>query len=131
VTSVRVSAAVVVDGAGRALVVRKRGTTLFMQPGGKPEPGESAADALVRELAEEVGVRVAPSALHPLGTFEADTANEPGWTVVADAFGLTVDPSAVAAAAEIDEVRWITAAEAPTVPLAPLSRDLLLPLAWG
>ena len=39
-----VSAAVITDAAGRVLVVRKHGTTVFMQPGGKPEAGESGAD---------------------------------------------------------------------------------------
>ena len=38
-----VSAAVITDAAGRVLVVRKHGTSVFMQPGGKPEAGESAA----------------------------------------------------------------------------------------
>ena len=128
VNEIRVSAAVITDDAGRALVVRKRGTTLFMQPGGKPEPGESAAEALVREVAEEIGLVVDADILRPLGTFRADAANEPGRTVVADAFALVVEPADVAPLAEIEEARWITAADLDAVPLARLSRDLLLPL---
>lgn len=127
---VRVSAAVVTDARGRALVVRKAGTDVFMQPGGKPEPGESPVGALIRELHEEVGVVVDASRLRALGRFETDAANEPGHRVVADAFALRLDPDDVAPAAEIAEARWIGPADAPGVPLAPLSRDLLLPLVW-
>src|SRR5690606_8583644 len=47
---IHVSAAIIVDGEGRVLVVRKHGTTRFMQPGGKPEPGEIPAQTLAREL---------------------------------------------------------------------------------
>ena len=130
-TTVRVSAAVVLDDAGRALLVRKRGTHVFMQPGGKPEPGESAADALVRELAEEVGVRVPVSHVRALGTFRADAANEPGWTVVADAFAVSLDPLEIVAAGEIEEVRWVAQEDLAGLSVAPLSRDVLLPLAWG
>jgi len=45
---IHVSAAVIVDDEGRLLLVRKAGTTAFMQPGGKPEPGESADETLSR-----------------------------------------------------------------------------------
>ena len=76
----------ITDAAGRVLVVRKHGTSVFMQPGGKPEPGESAAEALARELQEEVGLVVDPADLVPLGTFESDAANEAGHRVVAEAF---------------------------------------------
>ncbi|MGC5169122.1 NUDIX hydrolase [Micromonospora sp. DT81.3] len=126
-----VSAAVITDVDGRVLVVRKHGTSVFMQPGGKPETGESAAEALARELHEEVGLVVQPHDLQPLGTFEADAANEPGHRVVAAAFRVAAEPDAVSAHAEIAEVRWITPADVSTMALAPLSLDFLLALAWG
>ena len=127
---IHVSAAVITDSAGRALVVRKHGTTVFMQPGGKPEPGESAAEALARELHEEIGLAVSPAALVPLGSFESDAANEPGHRVVAEVFRIDAEPDAVSARAEIAEVRWITPAEVAAMALAPLSTDFLLALAW-
>ena len=130
-TVIRVSAAVATDGTGRALVVRKRGTDVFMQPGGKPEPGETAAEALVREVAEELGVTLAEAELRPLGEFTTDAANEPGHLVVADAFAVELRADAVSPAAEIAEIRWISQADAARTPLAPLSRDLLLPLVWA
>ncbi|WP_367729300.1 NUDIX hydrolase [Microbacterium sp. LMI1-1-1.1] len=127
---VHVSAAVVLDAAGRALVVRKRGTSVFMQPGGKPEAGEDAATACVREVREEIGLEVAVDALRPLGVFRAAAANEPGWIVVAHAFALSAEATDVEARAEIAETRWITRDDLTVLPLAPLSRDLLLPVAF-
>jgi 8-oxo-dGTP pyrophosphatase MutT (NUDIX family) len=126
-----VSAAVITDAAGRVLVVRKHGTSVFMQPGGKPEVGESAAQALSRELHEEIGLVVAPEALEPLGTFESDAANEPGHRVVAAAFRTTAEPGAVSAQAEIAELRWITPDDVASLALAPLSLDHLLAIAWA
>ncbi|HBS10045.1 MAG TPA: NUDIX hydrolase, partial [Microbacterium sp.] len=67
---IHVSAAVIVSTDGRALVVRKHGATVFQQPGGKPDPGESAMDAVIREIAEETGIRAAAEDLVPLGRFE-------------------------------------------------------------
>ncbi|WP_197059537.1 NUDIX domain-containing protein, partial [Cryobacterium sp. MLB-32] len=43
------AAAVILRG-GLLLVVRKRGSTTFISPGGKPEPGERMDQALAREL---------------------------------------------------------------------------------
>ncbi|MFM6974821.1 MAG: NUDIX hydrolase [Agromyces sp.] len=120
--NIHVSAALILDSGGRMLVVRKAGTDVFMQPGGKPEPGESAAETLVRELSEEVGIILTPGELRPLGQFSAPAANEDGHTVVADVFeaigAFTPEPRA-----EIVELRWVSAAEARALGarLAPLS----------
>ena len=127
---IHVSAAVIVDEAGRVLVVRKQGTTRFMQPGGKPEAGESAAQTLIRELHEELGLLLDEADLRPLGTFVSAAANEPGHRVVAEAFATSVDPASVTAQAELAELRWITPADVATLPLAPLSVEHLLPIAW-
>lgn len=127
---IHVSAAVIVDDADRVLVVRKHGTTRFMQPGGKPEAGESPAQTLIRELEEELGLHLDESDLRPLGTFVSAAANEPGHRVVATAFATTIDPDGVRVQAELAELRWITPAELDTLPLAPLSLEHLLPLAW-
>lgn len=127
---IHVSAAVIVDAADRVLVVRKQGTVRFMQPGGKPEPGESPAQTLVRELEEELGVHLSERDLLPLGTFVSAAANEPGHRVIAEAFSVSLDPDAVSAQAELAELRWITPADIDTLPLAPLSLEHLLPIAW-
>ncbi|WP_382465552.1 GNAT family N-acetyltransferase [Streptomyces noursei] len=43
---------------GRLLSVRTRGNDTFYLPGGKYEPGETAREALSRELSEELGLRI-------------------------------------------------------------------------
>lgn len=125
---IEVVAALVVGPDGRTLLVRKRGTSAFMNPGGKPDPGEGHVDALCRELAEELGLQVDGARLRPLGTIRTVAANEPGHDLVAHCFLLRLaadeDPRA---AAEIDEARWVDPAR-PEVPLAPLAATHLLPL---
>nr|WP_298577883.1 NUDIX domain-containing protein [uncultured Microbacterium sp.] len=124
---IHVSAAVITDADGRLLLVRKAGTTAFMQPGGKPEPGETPAETLARELAEEVGLRVDPEALEPLGVFTATAANEPGFAVVADVFRVDIGGQQPIPDAEIAELRWVTAATASGIEIAPLAREYFLP----
>lgn len=120
---IRIAAGLIVDGAGRVLVVRKRGTQTFMQAGGKIEPHESPCDALIRELEEELGLRLEPHIPEYLGQFVAEAANELKCKVKAEVFYLQVD-SSVSASGEIEETVWI-AANDDTLPLAPLTRDLL------
>ncbi|MEX5352438.1 NUDIX domain-containing protein [Pseudomonas juntendi] len=125
--TIRIAAALLIDPQGRTLLVRKRGTQAFMQPGGKIDAGESPQAALVRELHEELGLRLDPTQAVYLGQFSAPAANEPGFEVQAELF--RVDSAEdVAPAAEIEEVVWLAADQAPDLELAPLTRDLILPL---
>ncbi len=124
---IHVSAAVITDADGRLLLVRKSGTTAFMQPGGKPEPGETAAQTLARELDEELGLRLDAADFAPLGEFTAAAANEPGHLVVAHVFTVDIGRQHPVAAAEIAELRWVSRADAAALEVAPLARENFLP----
>ncbi|MEQ1736036.1 MAG: exonuclease domain-containing protein, partial [Rhodoglobus sp.] len=126
---IRIAAAVVTDVAGRSLLVRKRGSAIFMQPGGKIESGESALDALTRELREEIGLVVDPGETEYIGSYRAVAANEENTVVRAEVFFVTT-PELPVAGAEIDELLWIERLDQISVEVAPLSRDSLLPL-WA
>jgi len=80
--SIFIAAAVLVGPDRRVLLVRKRGTEIFMQPGGKLEPGEAPEQALVRELREELALEIDPGTASYLGSFSAPAAPIPvsfGW----------------------------------------------------
>jgi 8-oxo-dGTP diphosphatase len=126
-TLIRIAAAIIVNDAGHVLVVRKRGASVFMQPGGKIEPDETPVAALARELQEEIGLTVAADKLVYLGKFRAEAANEHGRDVEADVFAVALT-GAVAARAEIEEIRWADPF-ALDLPLAALSRDHIMPVA--
>ncbi|WP_427173666.1 NUDIX hydrolase [Arthrobacter sp. 92] len=121
-----VSAVCVFDEAGRLLTVRKRGTDKFMHPGGKPERGETAAQAASRELLEEVGIEVGPDELQLMGVWLADAANEAATDIEATVFTAPgvwhAHPSA-----EIAEIRWLDLLAEQPDDLAPLLTDHILP----
>lgn len=125
---IRIAAAVIDDGDGRILLVRKTGTAAFMQAGGKIEEDEEPVTALCRELREELALDLASNQLHYLGCFLAEAANEPGHRVEAELFHFRA-AFLPQASAEIAEVRWVALRDAAALSLAPLTRQHVLPLA--
>jgi 8-oxo-dGTP diphosphatase len=126
--TIEIVAALIRDAAGRVLLVRKRGTTAFMQPGGKRDRGEGDIAALAGEIDEELGCHLVHASIQPLGEFDAISANEPGWRVRASLYEVDVTGDIVPKA-EIEEMAWIDPAAPADIPLAPLTRDHVLPLA--
>ncbi len=98
-----------------------------MQAGGKIEAEENPLEALCRELLEEIGFSIDHATARHLGCFTAPAANEPGRQVQAELFHLHIahDP---APSLEIEEAVWADLTTAEAIPLAPLTRDHVLPL---
>ncbi|WP_250283609.1 MULTISPECIES: (deoxy)nucleoside triphosphate pyrophosphohydrolase [unclassified Frankia] len=119
-----VVAAALVDVQGRVLACCRRGPSALAGgwefPGGKVEPGEDEAAALVRECREELGVDIEVGALLGEVPLPAD-----GW-VLRVRFGriVTGEPRLITHSAhrwlardELDDVPWLA-------PDAPLIEDL-------
>ena len=125
---IRIVAAVIRDDRSRSLLVRKRGATVFQQPGGKRDPADAGDDlaTLARELHEELACELVRGSARLLCHCRAPAANEPGHVVEAAVYIVEVR-GAIVAHAEIAELHWIDPA-APDVPVAQLSREHILPL---
>jgi 8-oxo-dGTP pyrophosphatase MutT (NUDIX family) len=96
----------------RVLVVRPGNIDAFYLPGGKPEQGETYAEAAAREVREEVGIVLDPAELRLFTEIVAPAHNRPrGTSVRLMCFmGGDVDREP-AADAEIGEIAWFSGAD--------------------
>lgn len=124
-----ISAACLINNYGEILLVRKRGTTMFMQPGGKPEPGESALQTIIREIREELGLSFTGDELRFDGEWLGPAANEEDTLIHASLYSAAFHGE-LAPLAELEELLWIDPQAAlEREDIAPLLRDHVLPLA--
>jgi ADP-ribose pyrophosphatase YjhB (NUDIX family) len=110
--------AVVRDPAGRLLVVRRGrppGEGLWSLPGGRVEPGETDAAAVVRELREETGLDVLPGPL--VGS--VTRPGPAGVTYDIHDYAATVTGGVPLAGDDAAELRWVTEPELRALPTTP------------
>jgi 8-oxo-dGTP diphosphatase len=107
---VRCVGAIVHDAEGRLLIIRRGrppGKDLWSLPGGRVEPGETDAQAVVRELAEETGLRVEPGRL--IGSVERPGPD--GVTYDIHDYAATVTGGQLTPGDDAADARWTTPAQ--------------------
>jgi 8-oxo-dGTP diphosphatase len=119
---------IVHDAAGRVLLVRRGhapSAGSWSVPGGRCLPGESAADACVREVAEETGMTV--EVVRLAGTVERPAPD--GGIYVIDDFVCRVLGGELAAGDDATDARWVSRAELAELRLVPGLVEALA--GWG
>lgn len=95
----------------KILSTRSYGKDKYYIPGGKREAGETDAEALVREIREELTVALAPETLALVGIFEAQAHGHPPGTLVKMTCYTSAYTGTLAPAAEIEDLMWLTYAD--------------------
>jgi 8-oxo-dGTP diphosphatase len=113
---IRCVGAIIRDSGGRLLLIQRGhqpGLGLWSVPGGRVEPGETDAQALVREVAEETGLTVRP------GRLVGSVARPAPGGAVFDIFDFEapVTGGHLAAGDDAADARWVSAAELDGLPL--------------
>lgn len=125
--------AIITSVDGRMLVIRRRGTGYldgyWSLPAGHVDESESAVAACVREVAEEVGIKLHAADLQFLLVQQKSAAD--GEERVDFFFAtLSAAPAVVAAPGELDSVAWVMPGMLPS-PFAPYVESALDAIARG
>lgn len=113
----RVSAVALVRDR-RLLMVTARGRDVYYLPGGKIDPGESAAEAAAREAWEEAALALDAAALTELFEVRTLAHGEPEGRMVHMSVFLAETSAEPAPSAEVDSVHWVSTADANSCPPA-------------
>jgi 8-oxo-dGTP diphosphatase len=112
--------------ANHLLLVRKRGSSFYILPGGKPEQGEDDTAALCREIDEELGCRIDMENLVFHGSFSDEAAGVADARVTVKLYGgsLVGTPTPES---EIEELLWFCPEMLQRVNLAPSLKNSIIP----
>lgn len=127
--TIRIAAAVILNKQHDLLVVRKRGSSYYMLPGGKIENKETHSEALVREIKEELGFQLLENDFDYLGSHQTKAANEADSMVEGNIFllkhRLAID--SIPHHAEIEEALWMRKNTWQSYKLAHLLHEFVIP----
>jgi 8-oxo-dGTP pyrophosphatase MutT (NUDIX family) len=118
--------AFVQDAEGRILMIHRTDNDKYSIPGGGMEVGETVADAVVREVTEETGILVRPTALlgvfsnprHVVAYDDGEVRQEFSICFKAEPIGGSPRTSL-----ESKAVRWVAPDELPTLDIHPSIRE--------
>jgi len=107
---------------GKILSTRSKGKSKYYIPGGKREVGETDQETLIREIREELSVKIEPSSIQAVGVFQAQADGHKEGVEVkmtcykADYLGK------LEVSHEIEEIRWLNYKDQDII--SPVDKDI-------
>ena len=93
---------------GKILSTKSKGKTKYYIPGGKREKGESDEQTLIREVLEELSVKIIPNTAEYMGTFTAQSDGvKEGVNVIMTCYKAKFT-GILKASSEIEEIKWLS-----------------------
>ncbi|MEM6894499.1 MAG: NUDIX domain-containing protein [Bacteroidota bacterium] len=92
---------------GQVLSTKSKGKTKYYIPGGKRELGESDAQTLTREIAEELNVKIDIDTIEYVGTFKAQSDGAKDGVLVKMTCYKAKYKGNMKPTSEIEEIRWL------------------------
>ncbi len=93
---------------GKILTTLSKGKDTYYLPGGKREGSETDAETLIRELREELSIRILPETIMPYGVFEAQAHGKAEGVLVRMSCYTAEFEGELKPANEIAELDWFT-----------------------
>ena len=113
----QVSRAIIINDQGKVLLgkrVRSLGAGQYALVGGKPEEGETAELAIIREVKEELGIDFYPT----LFIEKADSVSDPEHPWLVTTFTGTFSGEIMPDPAEISDVMWVSESDLDSLDIA-------------
>ena len=89
----------------KVLATRSKGRSMYIQPGGKLEAGETETEAVIRELREEMGIEVTEGDLEKIDDFYAEAAGQAGKRLKLAAYLVKRYDGEPSPQSEVEEIR--------------------------
>lgn len=120
------SAGILIDNR-RLLVERSKDKEFFIAPGGQIEEGETAPEALVRELMEEFQITVDEADLTLFGTFRAKAAGQENKVVEMQVYTVANWVGVPKPDSEVEEIKWVNSVPEPGIKLGSIFEHEVIP----
>ncbi len=112
----------------KLLVEKSKNKEFFISPGGSIEEGETAKQALARELMEEFRITVKENDMEVFGTFSAAAAGNESKTVVMEVFMIKSFQDEPTPDNEVEKIAWINSVIPQEMKVGSIFEHQIIPL---
>jgi 8-oxo-dGTP diphosphatase len=111
----------------KLLIEKSYNKEFFNAPGGSIESGETAIEALIRELKEEFDIGVVADDISLYKTFFSEAANDKGSFLQMDVFTVSQWQGTIKPCSEVETIEWVNSSNYQDLPIGSIFKTQVIP----